>query len=180
MFKKFRDFDYQVSDKGEIKSIDRYVIRKSKLGNEFKYHIKEKILRGKPDKDGYTIVILFKDGKDYTFKVHRMVAELFIPNPNNYPIVNHKDRDVSNNDVHNLEWCTYSYNNSYLGAGHLRGLKTGKPIIAYKDGIEVGRFNTSYEAAEKLNLPSAAMIRNCRRGQTKEYKGYTFSDLKYD
>ena len=45
--------------------------------------------------------------------VHRVVADAFIPNPNNYPCINHKDENPANNKVENLEWCTYKYNNNY-------------------------------------------------------------------
>ena len=61
------------------------------------------------------IVILCKDGHTSAKSVHRLVAQAFIPNPNNYPIINHKDCNGRNNDVRNLEWCTYKYNNEYNG-----------------------------------------------------------------
>lgn len=56
---------------------------------------------------------LSKDGKMKHYKVHRLVAMAFIPNPNNLPIINHKDENPSNNNVNNLEWCTVAYNNAY-------------------------------------------------------------------
>ena len=62
------------------------------------------------DKDGYSRVALFKDGKQKQLQVHRLVALTFIPNPENKPEVNHKDRNKSNNNVENLEWVTQSEN----------------------------------------------------------------------
>lgn len=59
---------------------------------------------------GYPRVNLSKNRKSYVFYVHRLVAMTFIPNPNNFPIVNHKDCDKTNNTVENLEWCTSEYN----------------------------------------------------------------------
>jgi group I intron endonuclease len=56
---------------------------------------------------------LSKNGKGKNYKVHRLVAMAFIPNPDNLPIINHKDENPSNNNVNNLEWCTYEYNNNY-------------------------------------------------------------------
>lgn len=62
------------------------------------------------------------------FAVHRLVASYFVPNPNNYTIVNHIDEDKLNNKASNLEWCTYSYNMTYNGLSKRKGekLKTGK------------------------------------------------------
>ena len=61
---------------------------------------------------GYKIVGLWKNNKCQKLRVHRLVAEAFILNPNNYTQVNHKDEDKSNNSVENLEWCTQGYNTS--------------------------------------------------------------------
>lgn len=72
-----------------------------------------KELKYKSDKDGYIVVGMTKDKRVKWEKVHRLVAKTFIPNPNNYPCVNHKDENPSNNNVDNLEWCTHKYNNNY-------------------------------------------------------------------
>ena len=61
----------------------------------------------------YKRVSLYKDGQYKSKYVHRLVAEAFIPNPNNSPVVNHKDEDGTNNKVENLEWCTNQYNANY-------------------------------------------------------------------
>lgn len=62
---------------------------------------------------GYCLVKLSSNNKAVEKKVHRLVAEAFIPNPNNYDCVNHKDENPLNNNVENLEWCNHSYNNTY-------------------------------------------------------------------
>ena len=63
------------------------------------------------DSSGYPIVKLYDDtNKKRTIAVHRIIADTFIPNPNNLPLVNHIDENPSNNDLSNLEWCDYSYN----------------------------------------------------------------------
>ena len=103
---------YQVSNKGRVKSLKRKICSNS---NNHKYNtLSEKLLKlsggGK-----YIQVILCKDGKTSAKLVHRLVAQAFIPNPNNYPVINHKDENKKNNDVRNLEWCTYKYNNEYNG-----------------------------------------------------------------
>lgn len=68
----------------------------------------------KPEiRKGYYSVDLMKDGKRYKFRVHRLVAEAFVPNPDNLPMVNHKDEDRLNNIASNLEWCDNTYNSQY-------------------------------------------------------------------
>lgn len=62
---------------------------------------------------GYLQVLLCKNGKQKWFLVHRLVAIMWIPNPNGYPVVNHIDENKENNSVDNLEWCSYKYNINY-------------------------------------------------------------------
>lgn len=75
----------------------------------------KKILKGSIDKDGYNqIGFVNKNlGRNRYIFAHRLVAEVFIPNPNNYPVINHIDEDKQNNYYKNLEWCTVAYNNTY-------------------------------------------------------------------
>lgn len=96
---------YQVSNFGTIKSLSRYI----KFGNKTRYS-NERILKFHKDKDGYKKVILQKSGKAQNYLIHRLVAQAFIPNPDNKPQINHKDGDKQNNKVDNLEWCTPSEN----------------------------------------------------------------------
>ena len=98
---------YQVSNLGRVKSLPKYTYSKG-----YPQLRKEKLL-----KPGYTgrkrcyATVCLNDGKRY--KIHRLVAQAFIPNPNNLPIVNHKDENPKNNCVENLEWCDYRYNSLY-------------------------------------------------------------------
>ena len=100
---------YEISSTGKIKSLTRTIIR----SDGKKLPINGKELKQYIGKDGYYKVILSKDGIVTNFPVHRLVALTFIPNPNNLPIVNHKDENKLNNNVDNLEWCTYEYNTNY-------------------------------------------------------------------
>lgn len=75
-------------------------------------------------RSGYENAILSNiDGKQVGFLVHRLVATAFIPNPNCYPIINHKDINTLNNNIDNLEWCSYKYNCIYNDANKKRGAK---------------------------------------------------------
>ena len=92
---------YQVSNLGNVRSLNY-----NRTGEI-------KLLKQSTNKHEYKLVSLCKNGKTKTCKVHRLVAIAFIPNPNNLPIINHKDEDKTNNNVNNLEWCTYEYNVNY-------------------------------------------------------------------
>lgn len=72
---------------------------------------------------GYELVITHVDGKQKGYTVHRLVAEAFLPNENNYPVINHKDENPLNNNVNNLEWCSSSYNNTYNDIHIKSGIK---------------------------------------------------------
>ena len=92
---------YQVSNTGKVRSLNYRGTGQTKI-------LKQNITRY-----GYKTLALCKNGKDKRYFVHRLVAEAFIPNPNNLPYVNHKDEDKTNNAVWNLEWCTHEYNMNY-------------------------------------------------------------------
>ena len=110
IWKDIENFEgYQVSIYGQVRTYGKVTYTER---HGYRYW-KDKILKQKTDKNGYKRVILYKDGKPYTWLVHRLVAEAFIDNPCNYPIINHKDENPSNNYLHNLEWCTHKYNNTY-------------------------------------------------------------------
>lgn len=132
------------------------------------------------DKDGYMRVILTSGlGKHKTPMIHRLVAQSFLPNPNDLPIVNHKDEDRANNNVENLEWCTIQYNNAY--GTHNERVKTtnqinnGKKIKAIKDNKEQ-IFISVKEASRQLNL-SHSNIFACLRGTLKHTGGYKFEEV---
>lgn len=97
---------YQVSTCGNIKSL----AKPRKNGNGRSYIQKEKLLKQTFTSTGYKKVELYKDGKRKGFKVHRLVAIAFIPNPDNKPEVNHIDGNKINNNIDNLEWVTSSEN----------------------------------------------------------------------
>ena len=99
MIVELKDYPgYYVDDSGRIYS------RKSGKLEEKKQFVKT---------HGYLYVTLYRGDKKYYPRVHRLIAEAFIPNPSNLPEVNHKDEDKTNNRVSNLEWCTSSYNKVY-------------------------------------------------------------------
>lgn len=106
---------YKISNYGRVKSLGRYTEYQNCLSDDrigIKSRVNEKILKGHLCY-GYHYVGLTKNGKTKGFRVHRLVADAFIPNPNNNPIINHKDENRLNNHVSNLEWCDCKYNLNY-------------------------------------------------------------------
>lgn len=112
IWKDIPDFEglYQVSNLGNVKTLDKYVGTGIKHNSKVKR--KEKLLK-QYNKRGYLQVSLSKNHKRYYFSVHRLVAQAFIPNPDNLLQVNHKDENPMNNCIENLEWCTAKYNCNY-------------------------------------------------------------------
>lgn len=168
---------YEVSNKGDIVRVQ--------TGHRLKPSIA---------KNGYYVVALWDKNKGKSHYIHRMIAEAFIPNPKGFKTVNHKDGNKLNNDISNLEWCSYGRNNQHA---YDTGLKTvsdnvresakkraiqrnklnqprSKPIIVSDlDGNIVGSYKSANEASKQLNI-SRSVIFRYMNGQVKRPKKYTF------
>ena len=151
---------YQVSNKGNVYSVERINSMGKKCGG--------RTLRPRYDQRGYFKVGLYKNGKMQNKLIHRLVAESFIPNPENHPEVNHRDEVKTNNELSNLEWCDKSYNASYGTRGERIAQAQSKKVRAVnvKTG-EVLTFNSVREAGEK-GYPS---ISQACRGVYKNANG---------
>lgn len=136
----------------------------------------QRFITGGIDGSGYQFVQLYKDGVRQTCKVHRLVAEAYIPNPEGKPQVNHKDEVKTHNYINNLEWVTPQENVNY-GSRSERAIKnTRKPIYC----IELDRvFESGSQAAKELGL-SAGNISNVLKGRYKSTGGYRFEYVKGD
>lgn len=177
IWKVIKDFeDYEVSNYGVIRRI-RYSNDMYKHKNELPYYIKPRL-----DKDGYVRYTLCKNGKMKQVFAHRIVCQTFIPNPNNYPVINHKDCNTQNNYVDNLEWCTIKYNNNYIEKMGRRNICYGekhpnsKVVLMYdKKNNFIREFASSGEASRYTGYPSTK-IRYCCNPKTKynKYKDYIF------
>ena len=135
---------YEVSNTGFIKSLNMYRNKEP--------HLMSLARR----KDGYLKVGLSKNNITKQFVVHRLVAEAFIPNPDNLEIVNHKDEDRSNNNVNNLEWCTRSYNQLYSIELHPERKKVFGDNFKNKDGCCLSSW-TKKGKAHKYNKKVALL-----------------------
>lgn len=141
---------YAVSNYGRVKSLKRFVPVTTLDGKTYLHPYREKIMKCIKDRLGYLTVEFRCLGKRKTFKIHRLVMLNHVPNPNNYPTINHIDEDKANNIVTNLEWCTVSHNITW-GEGHKRRCKSF---------INNNRSKVVFQYDEKLNFikeyPSAA------------------------
>lgn len=138
---------------------------------------KGRILKQGKSNKGYLKVNLCKEGKKKTFNIHRLVAQTFIPNPHNYPCVNHKDENPANNNVKNLEWCTVKYNNTYGTAIERRSKKLlnredqSKSVLQFtKDGEFVREWSSTAEC-ERNGFDHSAVAKCCN-GKLINYKGF--------
>ena len=118
---------------------------------------------------GYMQVKLFKDGKCKNYKIHRLVAEAYIPNPDNLPQVNHKDENKTNNCLQNLEWCDAKYNTNYGTCITKRSNSCKKPILQYDLD---GNFIREWECASDVGKVAVKSINNCLKGKNKTAYGY--------
>jgi len=139
--KGFEGF-YKISDMGNIKSLERKVTYKTR-GSSFRTDvIKEKILKPQKSHCKYLTVTLYgANRKPKQFLLHRLIAETFVPNPENKKEVNHKDGNKLNNSLNNLEWCTRSENATHM-------VKNG--LCNFKLGSESPNSKFSQEDADKI------------------------------
>ena len=181
IWKDIKEYEglYQVSNLGRIKRI-RFINNKANKN-------KEKIINQTDNGNGYKIVGLCKNGKRKNYYVHRLVADAFIINQNNYKEINHIDNDRSNNKVKNLEWCNRNYNikYSYNKGKHI----APKPMLGRKGKNHpmskkvkqydlLGNFIKEYESAslasEETNICYMS-IKKCRCGKQKTAGGFIWT-----
>lgn len=162
IWKPIVGFPYMVSTYGRVQSI---------RGNK-------SVWKRKKEKS-YLSTTLYSNGKGKALFLHRLVAEAFIPNPDNLPFVNHKDGNPQNNRVENLEWCTLEYNNNYSD-GYIKRVKSriknGKTSAVTKcdvKGNPIEEYASLREASRCLgNLKASSNILNCCKGIKKTAYGF--------
>lgn len=125
---------------------------------------------------GYCMVMLNRGKKDRHGKtVHRLVAEAFIENPNNYPSVNHKDENKLNNCVDNLEWCTPFYNNKYSNLYEKAVQATRKTVYQYDLSWKLVNVYTSTREVNRTHGYSAGNIGDACNNPQKVRYGFHWS-----
>ena len=146
--------NYQISNMGRVWSKKRQIY--------LKHHKNQK---------GYHTVCLYAiNGKVKREQVSRLVALHFIPNPNNYPCVNHKDENKDNNKENNLEWCSRSYNINYGTRNEKASQKISKPIRCVETGVV---YKSGKDASLALGVDYSA-VSHMINGRQKTLKGLHF------
>lgn len=144
---------YEVSNMGRVRNSRKQILKSALRPNT-----------------GYEYVVLRNGNKTYHANIQRLVAMAFIPNPQNYPIVNHKNEIRTDNRVENLEWCTASYNAKISSKIKKRCL----PVLQFDMNHNlIAKYSSIHEAAERMgNRNCATNICACLRGREKSYKKF--------
>ena len=138
---------YQISNLGRVYNTER---------NRF--------LKGGISLAGYMRVVLTIDGKKYYKNIHRLVAEAFIPNPDNLPFINHINEEKTDNSIENLEWCTQEHNNTW-------GSKASRILQYDTQGNFIKEYQSRIFAAREVGV-SADAITQCCCGISRTAAGY--------
>lgn len=152
---------YEVSNYSRIKGLDRVDCMGQRR--------KEAIMSQQLDKDGYTYTSLARERKDSTKRPHRLSSIEFIPNPNNYPQVNHKDGNKINNHIDNLEWCTNQQNIDHaiaIGLRDGRGIKNYGCVLTESQVVEIYNSKLPNKELSKLFGVGALAIGRIKHGKT--------------
>lgn len=154
------------------KDIPNYVGRykASNFGRIKRVWCKPKILTPKPNKKGYLRIYFYKGKNKKFLRVHRLVAQAFIPNPENKPQINHIDGNKANNCVSNLEWCSCKMNMDHAWEN---GLYKGKRVAQYKNGVLIAIYDNVVQACHIMGSKTQGQnIGKCALGKRKSAFGY--------
>lgn len=163
--------DYEISESGTVRSVDRYITACSKNGKKFKKFKRGVTLKPCDNGKGYLSVNLHIDGKTQKQYIHRLVACAFIDNPNNFNEINHKDENKSNNSVSNLEWCDHLYNINYGNCIEKNKKNNSKkPICQYTLNGELVKVWESQKEAGRNGFCRRVINKVLKNG--KPYKGF--------
>lgn len=172
---------YEVSNLGRVRSLDME-FETIRNGYVIKWRRKGRVLSPLVRQHGYLAVQLHGKGGNArgfkTFSIHRLVAEAFIPNLNNYPEVNHIDENKTNNSVDNLEWCDRLYNcrtgtrSQRVGISNTNNPKRSKSVAQYtKDGIYIKTYASLKEASRQTNIAPGNICKNIKGDKSYSHAG---------
>lgn len=159
---------YQVSNMGRVKSLTRWRIDR----NNIRHKMQGRIMRLNKTNCGYYIIGLCVGDMRKYYLIHRLIAQCFIPNPNNYPCVNHKDEDKTNNCASNLEWCTHLYNNTFGSRMERVQSKRRKRVAQLSEDNQIIRvFKSAREAAKEVKANYSNILEICKNTRRRKRTG---------
>lgn len=175
---------FEVSNYGDVRSVERVVTRECKDGIPRPWVLKPRII-SPANLLGYKAYRLQRNGERFNLQGHRIVAQAFIPNPNNYPFINHLFGDRQDNRAWMLEWCTPKMNQQHswavLGRKAAKGMlgkkgelcKNSKPVFQMNENGEIiQRFHSITEAELATGVSITSIIRSIKTN--KPAKGYVW------
>ena len=186
IWKDIPDYEglYQVSNLGRVRSLDKEISFINRWGQRAVRTQKGKIMKTGIKKNGYEDICLSKLGIREYPTIHRLVAKAFMPNPEELPCINHKDENKLNNNVNNLEYCSFSYNRNYgeapkILAKTISNTKKGQPIPRLRkainqftlDGTFIKTWDGAVTADKELKIPKNSIC-SCLKGRYKTAGGY--------
>ena len=183
VWRPVRNFEglYEVSNLARVRSVDRIVRGANAVSDSYATRRKGRILKPAMATNGYLFVVLCKDGKHTQTTVHRLVAEAFVPNPDNLPEINHKDENKTNNLPSNLEWCDRKYNVNYGTSIDRRAPKLFKRVEQLTmDGRHVAYYDSIAELVRLSNGKyKANNIYMAARGDNESSYGYRWRYVEH-
>lgn len=146
---------YQISSLGRVRSLN------------YNHTGEIKIIKLQDNGKGYLRAHLHKNNKTKKYMVHRLVAQAFIPNPDNLPFINHKDENSHNNTLNNLEWCTHEYNINYGTRTKKANQSKSKKILQFdSEGNFIKLWDSIKSASENLCTSHSSIVA-CLKGKYK-------------
>jgi hypothetical protein len=163
---------YEISCYGRIRTVGRFV--NCAIKNNSTVYKKSKILKTNINKDGYEQVTLKIEGKNKTRLIHRLVADIFITNPENKRQINHKDADKTNNFTDNLEWVTHQENMDHASKNRLYPFGINHPTVKItKEQLSEIRNKYPINSSRKLGIEygvTKTTIMNIVKFRTRKYE----------
>ena len=146
-----------------------YVSNTGRVKNKY-----NKILHAVVGSSGYEEICLCVNYKRYYKRVHRLVAQAFLPNPNNYPCINHINGNKLDNNVSNLEWCSTKYNVNYGNCIAKRANSKKKPVQRIDKDGKIYTYLSATDAGKELGI-NPNFISRCCTGERKTLYGETWN-----